>query len=221
MDHYRLSDELRQQLLENAAWGKAGVTPRLDESEGMVTITHPSGKTTEVTPEQARNRAEEARRRREGTATPPVRRAAKMRPKAEDTEYEYEEDFEELAEAHVCPLCVSHLDEAIDEERLLEHLNVVVGLVDRLTQLQEGEEGDIESIIDETLAELLFDDEFDDEDGHEDALDERNNANKGRKNDYSDRAMTPASNEPGDHSTGGTKRGKRKVRGAKPDQDSE
>ena len=32
MDHYRLSDELRQQLLENAAWGKVGVTPRLDEA---------------------------------------------------------------------------------------------------------------------------------------------------------------------------------------------
>ena len=31
MDHYRLSDELRQQLLENAAWGKADLTPRLDE----------------------------------------------------------------------------------------------------------------------------------------------------------------------------------------------
>ena len=52
--------------------------------------------------------------------------------------------------------CTSHLDEAIDEERILEHLNVVVGSwIDRLTQLQEGEE-DIDSVIDETLAELLF-----------------------------------------------------------------
>ena len=56
---------------------------------------------------------------------------------------------------HVCPLCVSQLDEAIDEESLLEHLNVVVGLVDRLSQLQEGDE-DIETVIDETIQELLF-----------------------------------------------------------------
>ena len=135
MDHYRLSDELRQQLLENAAWGKAGVTPRLDESEVI---------------EEKRSCGSKS----------------KKKPKNMDyahTEHEDTEGAEELEEAaHVCPLCVSQLDEAIDEERLLEHLNVVVGLVDRLTQLQEGEEGDIESIIDETLAELLFDDEIED-----------------------------------------------------------
>ena len=75
------------------------------------------------------------------------------------TEVEDGEDAEELEEAaHVCPLCTSQLDESIDEERILEHLNVVLGLVDRLSQLNEGDE-DIESVIDETIAELLFADE--------------------------------------------------------------
>ena len=160
MDHYRLSDELRQQLLENAAWGKAGVTPRLDEGESIdeVTVTHPSGKTTEVTPEQAKNRAEYARRQRDGSAPREAKpRKAEARYE-EDAEYEDAEGSEELEEAvHVCPLCVSQLDQPLDEESILEHLNVVMGLVDRLTQLQEGEE-DIESVIDETLAELLFQD---------------------------------------------------------------
>ena len=143
MDHYRLSDELRQQLLENAAWGKAGVAPRLDEGEALEEASCPSHKG--------------------GKKMKRKKAAKKMDGYMEDTEYEDEEEYEELEEAaHVCPLCVSQLDEAIDEERILEHLNVVVGLVDRLTQLQEGEEGDIESIIDETLAELLFDDEFED-----------------------------------------------------------
>ena len=32
MDHMKLTDELRQQLMESAAWAKADVTPRLDES---------------------------------------------------------------------------------------------------------------------------------------------------------------------------------------------
>lgn len=115
MDHFRLSDELRQQLLENAAWGKVGVAPRLDE-------------------------------------------AKKEEDKKEEGGYTDAESSKELEEAvHVCPLCVSQLDEPLDEESILEHLNVVVGLVDRLTQLQEGEE-DIESVIDETLAELLFQD---------------------------------------------------------------
>ena len=108
MDHMKLSDELRQQLMESAAWGKAGITPRLDESQS-------------------------------------------------ETE-EYEETEEVVNEAaHVCPLCVSELSEAIDEERILEHLNVVVGLVDRLSQLNEGDE-DVETVIDETIQELLFQD---------------------------------------------------------------
>ena len=126
MDHYKLSDELRQQLLENAAWGKAGVSPRLDEAK----------KADKEEMKEMKKKAE----------------------KPEKKEEKKEEKMEEAEEAaHVCPLCTSHLDEAIDEERILEHLNVVVGLVERLTQLQEGEE-DIDTIIDETLAELLFQD---------------------------------------------------------------
>ena len=126
MDHYRLSDELRQQLLENAAWGKAGVSPRLDEAK----------KADKEEMKEMKKKAE----------------------KPEKKEEKKEEKMEEAEEAaHVCPLCTSHLDEAIDEESILEHLNVVVGLVDRLTQLQEGEE-DIDTVIDETLAELLFQD---------------------------------------------------------------
>ena len=111
MDHMKLTDELRQQLMEAAVWKDTEIVARLDES-------------------------------------------------AEDAEVAEVEDAEELEEAsaHVCPLCVSELDESIDEERILEHLNVVLGLVDRLSQLNEGDE-DIESIIDETIAELLFADE--------------------------------------------------------------
>ena len=63
-----------------------------------------------------------------------------------------------MGSVHVCPLCTSQLDESIDEDRILEHLDVIMGLVDRLSQLQEGEE-DVESVIDQTLAELLLNDE--------------------------------------------------------------
>ena len=114
MDHMKLSDELRKQLLESAAWGKAGIVL----TEGIV--------------EEAAKAVEDDKESREGK----------------------EEELQEEA-VHVCPLCVSQLDEEIDEESLLEHLNVVVGLVDRLSQLQEGDE-DIETVIDETIQELLF-----------------------------------------------------------------
>jgi len=120
MDHMNLSDELRDELLQAAAWGKAGITPveRIDE----------------VNKNSDESEEEPA-----------------------DTDDESGEGEEELEEAvHACPLCASQLDEAIDEERILEHLNVVMGLVDRLSQLHEGDE-DIEDVIDETLAELLLD----------------------------------------------------------------
>jgi len=115
MDHMKLTDELRQQLLEAAAWGRAGVQVTLNE--------------------EVQEEAEEVQ---------------------EEAEEAEEEVFEEAI--HVCPLCVSQLDESIDEERILEHLDVVMGLVDRLSQLNEGDE-DIDTVIDETLAELLLQDE--------------------------------------------------------------
>jgi len=109
MDHMNLSDELRTQLLEAAAWGKVGITPRLDEGNDL--------------------------------------------DEEETEEVEETEDIEEAV--HACPLCASQLDESIDEERLLEHLNVIMSLVDRLSQLNEGDE-DIDTVIDETLSELLL-----------------------------------------------------------------
>lgn len=66
-----------------------------------------------------------------------------------------EESDETEAEVHVCPLCVSQLDESIDEDRILDHLNVVMGLVDRLSQINEGDE-DIESVIADAVSELLL-----------------------------------------------------------------
>jgi hypothetical protein len=123
MDHMKLSDELRKQLLESAAWAKADITLRIDETSSEVVEESKGGED-----EAAEEAADEA---------------------ADETEEVVEE------EAHVCVLCNSQLDEAIDEERLLEHLDVVMGLVDRLSQLQEGEE-DIDEVISQTVSELLL-----------------------------------------------------------------
>lgn len=139
MDHMKLTDELRQQLMEAAVWKNDEIASRLDESSAVEEV-------------------EELEEKKScGTKAKKGKKAVKD-DYMEDTEYD-EEEGEELEEAaHVCPLCVSQLDESIDEERILEHLNVVLGLVDRLSQLNEGDE-DIESVIDETIAELLFADE--------------------------------------------------------------
>jgi hypothetical protein len=144
MDHMKLTDELRQQLIEAAAWGKADITPteRLDERGGKKGDEKGSGKKKG---HHGRGPKRKETAKEEGELD-----------YEESAEHEDAEDAEELEEAiHVCPLCTSQLDESIDEERILEHLNVVMGLVDRLSQLNEGDE-DIDAVIDETLADLLL-----------------------------------------------------------------
>ena len=141
MDHFRLDDELRKQLMEAAAWGKADITPRLDE---------------EVIEEKKKDDGESKGDKGKDKDDPDAKdyEDGGDRKGDESKTKKGEKDFEEET-AHACPLCASELSEAIDEERLLEHLNVVVGLVDRLSQLQEGDEY-IDAIIDETIAELLL-----------------------------------------------------------------
>ena len=131
MNHHDLSDELRAQLIESSSWGKAGISPRLDE--GM--------KKVDKSKDKPEDKADFETGERKGD-------------KSNEKSKKGEKDFEEET-AHACPLCASELSEAIDEDRLLEHLDIVVGLVDRLSQLQEGEE-DIDTVIDETIAELLL-----------------------------------------------------------------
>ena len=141
MDHMKLTDELRQQLMEAAVWKNDEIAARLDESSAVEEL--------EELEEKASCGSKRAKKGKKPTQDMEY----------QHSEYEDDEDAEELEEdVHVCPLCVSQLDESIDEERILEHLNVVLGLVDRLSQLNEGDE-DIESVIDETIAELLFADE--------------------------------------------------------------
>lgn len=155
MDHYRLSDELRQKLIESAAWSKVGVETRLDEGAEVI-----EEKKKGLPPALKKKMME-----KKGKAHPDeeedkalIKKMMKKKMK-EDADYEDDEDAEELSEeVHVCPLCTSQLDESIDEDRILEHLDVVMGLVERLSQLQEGEE-DVEAVIDETLKDLLLVDE--------------------------------------------------------------
>ena len=162
MDHMSLSDELRKQLIENAAWGKVGITPRIDEDVE-----------TEQLDERGSKKGDKPAKKKKGDKpdyTTDERKGDKSKsdPGEKDyenagTEYEDGEYAEELEEAvHVCPLCTSQLDESIDEERILEHLNVVLGLVDRLSQMNEEEE-DIDEVINQTLEALLLgsDDEED------------------------------------------------------------
>jgi hypothetical protein len=76
----------------------------------------------------------------------------------EEEAVEDEEVIEE-AELHVCPLCTTELSEALDEETLTEHLDVVLTLVDKLSAINEGEEVDMDAMIEGALEEIFGSDE--------------------------------------------------------------
>jgi hypothetical protein len=174
MDHFRLSDELRQKLIESAAWGKAGFETHVIEEGSTKKKGYDVGKEKELGhPDAAEDKKlikkmmkkEEKKEHKKG-------KGDKDCSVEDSTQVEDGEDAEELAEeVHVCPLCTSQLEEALEEERLLEHLDVIMGLVERLSQLNEGEE-DVEAVIDETLKELLLQDDTETLDEDEEVVEE-------------------------------------------------
>lgn len=86
---------------------------------------------------------------------------------------ESSEAQEEAAdEAHICPLCISQLDSAIEPERVLEHLEIVANVLDRLQQLNESEDVDIEQAIFEAVQEVLLANEQDEEEVDEEEINE-------------------------------------------------
>jgi hypothetical protein len=74
---------------------------------------------------------------------------------------EESEEVSEEADEHVCPLCQSHLQEAISDEALMEHTANVLEAVNAATLNEEEEEEDGEELYEEDEDE---DEDFDDED---------------------------------------------------------
>ena len=77
--------------------------------------------------------------------------------------YENIQDEEQAEQdVHVCPLCTSIMAEPLEEERVLEHLEIVAHVIDRISQINESEEGDIVSIIEDCVREVLLENEEND-----------------------------------------------------------
>ena len=79
---------------------------------------------------------------------------------------------EETQEEHSCPLCKSHLDEALSQETLKEHVATVIGMVEEtlaeaVDEIEADE--DSEDVVDEDDVELEDSDAEDSEDSDEEA----------------------------------------------------
>jgi DNA repair exonuclease SbcCD ATPase subunit len=56
-------------------------------------------------------------------------------------------------QAHVCPLCESHLEEAISDEQLTEHIEMMLGIINEMNDISDEELEAIEEEIDSELGE--------------------------------------------------------------------
>jgi hypothetical protein len=148
MNHMNLSDELRKQLLESAEWGTLDINVDGD-------VEHLEEGGAKKGDKSKTDKGDEDYTTKKGMKKKTGKGFAFKASKDQDDEEGSEEVCEEV---HVCPLCISQLDEAVDEERLLEHLDVVVGLIERLSNLNEGEE-DVDEVINQALSDLLLGEE--------------------------------------------------------------
>ena len=53
-----------------------------------------------------------------------------------------EEVVQESAETHVCPLCESHLEQPISDEKLAEHVDFMVDVIDEIGSITEEDLAD-------------------------------------------------------------------------------
>lgn len=82
-----------------------------------------------------------------------------------EAEVASDEQIEESAEKHVCPLCESHLEKPISDEKLAEHVNFMVDMI-----------SEVEGITEEEIQEAVdADEDSEEEDGEEDGEDESSN----------------------------------------------
>lgn len=59
----------------------------------------------------------------------------------------------EEAEVHVCPLCESKLEEAISQEKIEEHVNYIMGVLEESVEVEDGEDLDEDSELEEETEE--------------------------------------------------------------------
>ena len=96
------------------------------------------------------------------------------------------EQIEEEADEHVCPLCQSHLQEAISDEALMEHTAEVLEAVNAATLNEEEEEEDGEELYEEADEDDEDEDEEESDEDDEDSVEEAKMPKKkmGKKTGY-------------------------------------
>ena len=119
MEKFKLEDEQRQALMEGASWDRAGLelvdqAVEAIEEDGTYQKLGTADLPGDVNPTKGLKPAVPATKKDADMS----RKAQGSEGLAEDSELEY-----------VCPLCESHLDEELSEERISEHIDFVVGLL--------------------------------------------------------------------------------------------
>lgn len=75
---------------------------------------------------------------------------------SQDEEVSDDQQVVEGVETHVCPLCESHLEEAISDEQLAEHVDFMVGIINEMEDISDD---DLTELAEELVSDEVEDDQ--------------------------------------------------------------
>jgi hypothetical protein len=143
-DHIRVDEGFIDALVKNAAWDAARVSITEGEKKGDKSKDKPEDKPDFTTGARKGDKSnQKSKKGDKPDFTTDQRKGDKSKTHAgKDFEDDDKDEMKESVEEHVCPLCESHLEEALTDEQIAEHVGQIQ---DALLSLEEAaDEDDVE-----------------------------------------------------------------------------
>ena len=143
-DHLRVDESFIDALVKNAAWDAARVSLTEGEKKGDKSKDKPEDKPDFTTGARKGDKSnQKSKKGDKPDFTTDQRKGDKSKTHAgKDFEDDDADEMKEGVEEHICPLCESHLEEALTDDQISEHVGQIQ---DALLSLEEAaDEDDVE-----------------------------------------------------------------------------
>tara|TARA_R110002020_G_scaffold281534_5_gene497273 strand:- start:42361 stop:42894 length:534 start_codon:yes stop_codon:yes gene_type:complete len=153
-EHIHVNEDFVNSLVSNAAWDAARVPLQEGDKKGDKSKDKPEDKPDFTTDARKGDKGKGKDKDDKPDFTTDMRKGdkSKTKPGKKDFEDDKKKDKDEMKEGveeHVCPLCESHLDEALSDEAIFEHVSEIQEALQDLEEAaaaapKEDDEDDLE-----------------------------------------------------------------------------
>ena len=150
-DHLRVDESFVEALVQNAAWDAARVSLTEGDKKGDKSKDKPEDKPDFTTGARKGDKSnQKSKKGDKPDFTTDQRKGDKSKTHAgKDFEDDDKDEMKESVEEHVCPLCESHLDEALTDDQIAEHVGQIQDALMSLEEAGDGDEDDVEPTDDD------------------------------------------------------------------------